>query len=101
MILQETCGRVAVAVAGGLPQLQSATKASQALQRNVRVDTKADEEMEGGLLLKKKRKTGKCGARKAGDVEEMVSPRENSQVEEDQNDEGDQSQEEIFYKFEL
>jgi len=41
------CGRVAVTVAGGLPQLQSATKASQA--------------------------------------------RENSQVEEDQNDEGDQS----------
>ena len=58
----------------------------------MRTDTKADEEMESGLLLEKKRgKRGKCGARKAGDVEEMVSPRENSQVEEDQNDEGDQS----------
>ena len=34
---------------------------------------------------------GKVEERKAGDVEEMVSPRENSQVEEDQNDEGDQS----------
>ena len=91
MFVWETCGRVAVAVARGLPQLQSATKTSQAWQRNVRIDTKADEEMEGGLLLKKKGEKGKCGSRKAGDVEEMVSPRENSQVEEDQNDEGDQS----------
>ena len=92
MILWETCGRVAVAVARGLPQLQSAAKASQALQKNVRIDTKAGEEMESGFLLKKKGgNKGKCGARKADDVEEMVSPRENSQVEEDQNDEGDQS----------
>ena len=73
---------------------QSAMNTSQALWRNVTIDEWRNRRW---VLWLKEKAVSNEGKREKGDGEEMVLPRENSQVEEDQNDEGDQSWEEVIF----